>query len=318
MKLTRRLRFLLGSTFVVMQSYVVYLVSSEAQDYWGALKYLSVAVLVFVSAGFLATTNVLAKLNLSRDKTQSQIQSLSSELIESNSKLAAVDGELRKEIGGWLHGSVQSKLMAIARTLRTPGENFNPSVIADLVDDLNENTIREYSHRLFPPALHISLAMGLDELLDDDIELQMDDLLSESANAGIEAFTGKSQSKLNQVNDRLILPPTIAFAIYRIIEEAINNARKKSSVSKIKVAITVHNKTIHIEIKDNGEKLPTGFKYGLGLTLIGVYSSQFGGDFKLENTTDGVVLRASLKFEPTTVREVLTAKISAAKSKKLW
>ena len=74
---------------------------------------------------------------------------------------------------------------------------------------------------------------------------------------------------------------------------------------------------VGLQIEDDGEKLSTDYQHGLGLSLIDVYTSQFGGAFKLENAKDGVVLRASLKFEPVTVREVLNAKIATRLDKNL-
>lgn len=304
------IRFLLLFAYVIAQVYTIYLVHGDPGHDLKVVEYISSAILGFTILSFWASTKSAIDLNGSKNEAQAENKILSVKLGESNRKLSVIDGELRKEIGGWLHGSVQSKLMAIARALRTPGKDFDPNKIADLVDDLNENTIREYSHQLFPPSLHISLAVGLKELVGDDIELQLDGLLDESANPGLDEVDTKYRSGFDQSNDRLILPSTLALAVYRIVEEAINNARKKSSVSKIKVVVRVQEKLLVVQIEDDGEKLSTDYQHGLGLSLVDVYTSQFDGDFKLENTKDGVVLRATLKFEPVTVREVVNAKIA--------
>ena len=317
MKLRLGLRLSLLLIFVLAQSYSVYLVHNDPEHDLVAVEYISLAILVFAFLAFWGTTKNAINADRAKTKAHGENKILSAKLGESNRKLAAIDGELRKEIGGWLHGSVQSKLMAIARALRTPGKDFDPNKIADLVDDLNENTIREYSHQLFPPSLHISLAVGLKELVGDDIELQLDGFLDESANPGLDEVDRKFTSGFDPSKDRLILPSTLALAVYRIVEEAINNARKKSSVSKIKVAVRVQEELLVVQIEDDGEKLSTDYQHGLGLSLIDVYTSQFGGAFKLENAKDGVVLRASLKFEPVTVREVLNAKIATRLDKNL-
>lgn len=314
MKPRVKIRFLLLFAYVIAQVYTIYLVRGDPGHDSKAVKYFSL-ILGFTILSFWASTKSAIDLNSSKIRAQAENKILSAKLDESRRELLEIDGELRKEIGGWLHGSVQSKLMAIARALRTPGKDFDPNKIADLVDDLNENTIREYSHQLFPPSLHISLAIGLKELVGDDIELQLDGLLDELANPGLDEVDTKFRSGFDRSDDRLILPFTLALAVYRITEEAINNARKKSSVSKIKVAVRVQEELLVVQIEDDGEKLLTDFQHGLGLSLIDIYTSQFGGDFKLKNTKDGVVLRATLKFEPITIREVVNAKIATRLNK---
>ena len=56
-----------------------------------------------------------------------------------------------------------------------------------------------------------------------------------------------------KLNDQPPLPPVQALNMYRIIQEALNNAEKYSSASFIIVTVSDKDGSIHVEIKDNGK-----------------------------------------------------------------
>ena len=240
-------------------------------------------------------------------KQSAEFKVLADDLTASQNQLGVLDGQLRKQIGAWLHGTVQSKLMKIARDVRNL-DTSKAKEIANELDDLAENEIRDYSHRLFPPTLNISLQVGLIELCDGLAELEIDPSLTEQSDSGIRLDQSVLTHENTNVPNRLVLPTSLSYAIYRVVEEALSNAKKKQSTTKIMVRIKVIGNKIEIVVIDNGVKLMSDYEGGLGTTLFDVFAKQFGGTWSLSNTTDGVAFQTEYFFEPKTVQSELLKK----------
>jgi len=243
-------------------------------------------------------------------KQSAEFKVLADDLTASQNQLGVLDGQLRKQIGAWLHGTVQSKLMKIARDVRNL-DTSKAKEIANELDDLAENEIRDYSHRLFPPTLNISLQVGLIELCDGLAELEIDPSLTEQSDSGIRVDQRVLTHENTNVPNRLVLPTSLSYAIYRVVEEALSNAKKKQSTTKIMVRIKVLVNKIEIVVIDNGVKLMSDYEGGLGATLFDVFAKQFGGTWSLSNTTDGVAFQTDYFFEPKTVQSELLKKVKS-------
>lgn len=238
-----------------------------------------------------------------KDQKQSrEFRVLANDLNASRNQLAAIDSQLRKQVGVWLHGRVQSKLMKIARDVRGL-DTSKANELANELDDLAENEIRNYAHQLFPPSLNISLEVGLIELCDGSAELEIDPSLTEESDSGIRVDQKALLQEKGLKPKRLVLPSALSYAIYRVIEEALSNAKKKQSVNKISVGVKVIGEKIQVVVHDNGEKLTSSSNIGLGVTLFDVFAKQFGGTWGLSNTTNGVEFRTEFLFEPRSVRD---------------
>ena len=243
-------------------------------------------------------------------KQSAEFKVLADDLTASQNQLGVLDGQLRKQIGAWLHGTVQSKLMKIARDVRNL-DTSKAKEIANELDDLAENEIRDYSHRLFPPTLNISLQVGLIELCDGLAELEIDPSLTEQSDSGIRLDQSVLTHENTNVPNRLVLPTSLSYAIYRVVEEALSNAKKKQSTTKIMVRIKVIGNKIEIVVIDNGVKLMSDYEGGLGTTLFAVFAKQYGGTWSLSNTTDGVAFQTDYFFEPKTVQSELLNKVKS-------
>lgn len=289
---------------ITSQSYLISLIRSDPGDDLFRGEVIAIAILIYTSTVIsFGIRNFLRIWNRQR-KSETSIGVLEGDLNSMKERMILVDSEIRKQVGVWLHGSVQSKLMKLSRELRF----YNLSEIADEVDDLCENEIRNYSHKLFPPALNISLEAGLVDLVGENVELVLDENLSEQSTMTTQ--TSSSGSGISGIprKNRLVLPSGLAYAIYRVIEEGLSNANKKPEVTKIIVTVKVVENSIEIMIEDNGSKLSGPVSAGLGLTLFDIYSSNFGGRFSLENSQDGVVMRMVLMFTPVSVKDLVAQK----------
>ena len=295
---------------ITSQSYLIYLIRSDPGDDLFQGEIIAIAILIYTSTVIsFGIRNFLRIWNRQR-KSETSIGVLESDLNSLKERMILVDSEIRKQVGVWLHGSVQSKLMKLSRELRF----YNLSEIADEVDDLCENEIRNYAHKLFPPALNISLEAGLVDLVGENVELVLDERLSEQSIVATQSPNGDYQTSAVPRMNRLVLPSGLSYAIYRVVEEGLSNANKKPEVTKINVAVNVVGNSIEITVEDNGSKLLGPVSAGLGLTLFDIYSSNFGGRFSLENSQEGVVMRMILMFTPVTVREAIAQNQTGTRS----
>lgn len=310
MKRLLLLRFTLLILSVLAQGYLIYLIRSDPGDDLFLGEIIAIAILIYTSTVISFGIRNFLRIWNRQKNSETSIEVLEGDLNSMKERLTLVDSEIRKQVGVWLHGSVQSKLMKISRDLRF----YNLSEIADELDDFSENEIRNYAHRLFPPALNISLEAGLVDLIGDNVELVLDENLREQSAAEVQLPQDDDRALAVARLKRLILPPGLTYAIYRVIEEGLNNANKKPDASRIKVTVKVVGASIEITVEDNGRKLTDSVTPGLGLTLFDVYSSSFGGRFSLKNTQDGVVMRMVLMFTPETVEEVIAKKVKARQS----
>jgi signal transduction histidine kinase len=304
------LRFSLLFLAIISQLYLIFLIRSDPGDDLFFGEIIAIAILIYTSTVIsFGIRNFLRIWNRQRN-SETSIELLEGDLNSMKERMILVDSEIRKQVGVWLHGSVQSKLMKISRELRF----YNLSEIADELDDLSENEIRNYAHQLFPPALNISLEAGLVDLVGENVELVLDERLSERSEITRQLPNSDDQISAIPRMSRLVLPSGLAYAIYRVVEEGLSNANKKHDVTKIKVAVNVVGNSIEITIEDNGSKLWGPVSAGLGMTLFDIYSSNFGGRFSLENSQEGVVMRMILMFTPVSVKEAIAQKQTGTKS----
>jgi signal transduction histidine kinase len=88
---------------------------------------------------------------------------------------------------------------------------------------------------------------------------------------------------LMKADDDLTLSPVMAINLYRIVQEAVNNAVKYAGFNQMEISFTKSNGSLTIEIKDDGRgfELNETTEKGYGLINIKERARQFGGDLHL-------------------------------------
>ena len=220
-------------------------------------------------------------------KMVTEIESKTLEAEYSHELLSELDVETRREVGVWLHGHVQSFNLSMARRMRSL-DSHGARELADEIDLFTENTIRTFSHHLYPPVLEVSLELALSDLLAGRAKFEISDAIS--------------ASKYTLQNVR-ILPVRTRYIIYRIVEECVVNAEKKPSTKHISVDLTVRENFLELNVTDDGGPVATPLVYGLGLRLIQDYLASLGGIFSITTFGAGArfVAQIELKLEHTTV-----------------
>jgi len=86
------------------------------------------------------------------------------------------------------------------------------------------------------------------------------------------------------------LSPTVEIAVYRIVQEALNNVRKHARASQVTLRLGFQPQALHIEVADNGRgfDVPRTLQGAISLKHLGLLGIKqrvewLGGTFKLES-----------------------------------
>jgi signal transduction histidine kinase len=255
---------------------------------------LSVIFLIIVFALFVLTMSLRAREILARRKVSNELVTISAYNLQLLEQLSEIDTQTRRELGAWLHSVVQPRLLSIARKAWADKSEIGTTLATEL-DELNDNVVRRYSHQLFPVQLEIALVLALADMLEGRAEFNFDTrmlpLMGEVGEVG-------SVPKINPETMHSLIPKSQVFfpiqqryAIYRIVEEAVANAEKKPSTTKINVDISIPEDLIIISVIDDGSPVGESVEAGLGTRLIDTYSLLHKGSWHLKNISKGVEFR---------------------------
>ncbi|WP_143737111.1 sensor histidine kinase [Erythrobacter tepidarius] len=139
-----------------------------------------------------------------------------------------------------------------------------------------------------------------------DLRLMIDSLdsVGDTLDFALGQFRERAEAKLRAAgmelvwrNDLpgayLILPPGTILAIYRIMQEAINNAVRHSGADRVEIGIRLREDgAVVIAILDDGSTDRSSWKAGRGLTNMERRAKQIGGHFSVTVGADGT--RATL------------------------
>jgi signal transduction histidine kinase len=159
-----------------------------------------------------------------------ELQKRNEAVRESRERMVRADEEAKRAIAGELHGTVQTKLYAIWMKLGMTTDKVTDEAIkaeletlAEDVDQIREEDIRQLSHRLHPSIVRVSAAAGLRSLRDFyesliPVELEIGDEAAALEEGGIS-----------------VIPEEPRLAVYRITELALTNAARHAKASLVTV-----------------------------------------------------------------------------------
>lgn len=108
------------------------------------------------------------------------------------------------------------------------------------------------------------------------------------------------------------LPPALELALYRIAQEALNNALKHSGATSVMVRIRMDMDCIGMEIEDNGRgfdpDFATGKSGGFGIVGLKERAAQMGGKMVIDSSPNiGTVIRITdIPYRVTDVEEIVS------------
>ena len=222
--------------------------------------------LLLLGFGLLVALILLLFVNYRQKKTlqEKRIQEL-----EAKQKLLATEAILKGEeqerarlardlhdgLGGMLSG-IKFSLNNIKGNLTMSAEN---AVSLDKSIDMLNSSIQEMrrvAHNMMPEAL---VKFGLDTALHDfcqDLQLAAPTKVT---------YQSVGFTELN-------LPQSISIAVYRIIQELVNNALKYAEAGTILVQVAAHNKFLTITVEDDGIGFEPAAITSPGIGLKNIYN----------------------------------------------
>lgn len=192
----------------------------------------------------------------------------------------------REAIGHELHDNVNQILTTIKLYLEMAThhpamrDELLPKSTHHIRDCISE--IRNLSHELSAPTL------GTQSLID-------------SVKALVEMVASATGLCIRLVHDQYhtALAKDQRLAIYRILQEQLNNISKHAAATEVEIVLAQQEGTTHLRISDNGRGFDTGQKRnGIGLNNILSRAKVFGGEMLLDSREGrGTVLKVLLPIQ---------------------
>lgn len=220
---------------------------------------------------------VTALLGITRDisvrkKAEETLRRLAKSIIEAQeSERKRISRELHDSIGQML-SSVKFRLHDILeKTPRTTGAYRSELTEVQSLLDQTLQEVRRISQNLRPSVL--------DDLgLDSAVRTLCDELQKRT--------TMRVDLTLPERSERF--PPEVELALFRIIQEALNNSERHSNASRLQVSILHQDSSVRVLIRDNGNGFDPahasghdGRPQGIGLDSIRERASAIGATVKI-------------------------------------
>ncbi|WP_456437666.1 tetratricopeptide repeat-containing sensor histidine kinase [Psychroserpens sp.] len=202
---------------------------------------------------------------------------------------AIIDGEEkeRKRIAQDLHDGINGDLSVIKykfssisqdRFISEEKEEFNKAI--DMLDNSIEQ-VRHISHNLAPPTLqNFNLIEAIQQYC------------KKIASTNSLSIDFQNYGELNKLNKET------ETAIYRIVQEAINNIIKHSKATEALVQINSHQDNMAITIEDNGIGFnPKNNKAGLGLKNIQSRAEFLKSEFSIDSNKNGTTIQIDINLK---------------------
>ncbi len=251
----------------------------------GAVDYISVPIIPEV---LRAKVSVFAELH----RRAQQLETLNRELRSlSNSLIAAQDNE-RRRIARAMHDGLGQELsaakMVLDGILSDDGtESWKKQLAttdASAMLDRALAQVRSISHLLHPPLL-------------DEVGL------SSAINWFLEGFSKRSGIATSfdiQPLEFPRLPTELETAVFRIVQEALNNVYRHSGAHNSWVTLKQLDGHLIVSVRDNGKGINAGVEecrpdsIGVGIGGMRQRVKEFGGDLHLENSAPGTRIEVSI------------------------
>lgn len=251
----------------------------------GGVDYISVPI---VPELLRAKVSVFAELH----RRAQQLETLNAELRRLSSRLIAMQDEERRRIARDLHDSLGQELVAAKMAMDgillhdPPADSVSKLAITDasgLIDRAIQQ-VRSISHLLHPPLLD---EVGLVSALRWFVE-------GLTQRSGIATFLEVQPPIFPR------LAPELETAIFRVIQEALNNVFRHSGARNSWVTLRRQDSQLVITIRDDGKgisKRVAEFQprsIGVGLGGMRQRVKEFGGVLRLENANPGTCVEIAI------------------------
>lgn len=216
-------------------------------------------------------------------RSRLELEGLSARLVEvQEQERRSISRELHDEVGQSL-GALLVEVGQLAKLI--PGEDRVTQAQIAHIKSVAENSVksvRDIALLLRPPMLD---DLGLVPAL----EWQAREVSRRSDTEVDVHSEGVSES----------LPDEIKVCIYRLVQEALNNAASHSSAKHARVTVNQHADKMDVEIADNGSGFDPARSRGMGILGMEERVRRLGGTFTVESQPGkGAAVKAQLPLHP--------------------
>ncbi|MEN3535761.1 sensor histidine kinase [Microbispora sp. ZYX-F-249] len=200
---------------------------------------------------------------------------MAADLQRSRERILAAREEERRRLRRDLHDGLGQTLGAMAMTINMARVNLakSPATADDLLRDLRSGMdavagdIRELVYGLRPPALDdLGLAGAVRALAEETLPAGTD---------GVEDVSVRVEGDLTG------LPAAVEVAVYRIVQEALNNVRRHARATRVKVGVTRapagDGGELRVRVADDGIGPPARLRAGVGMSSMRERAAELGG-----------------------------------------
>jgi signal transduction histidine kinase len=203
---------------------------------------------------------------------------LNNDLQKSRERLVTAQEEERRRLRRDLHDGVGPTLASLSQRIDTASEfvKSDPEKSVQLLKELKGQVketvseIRRLVYALRPPVLdEFGLVSAIREY--------------------VAQYSGPNGMTITfDVTEPLpSLPAAVEVAAYRIALESFTNIIKHAEASACQIRIKIENRTLLLEISDNGKGLSAGSRTGVGRTSMHERAAELGGECIIENIPAG-------------------------------
>jgi signal transduction histidine kinase len=204
----------------------------------------------------------------------------------SRERVVGAREEERRRLRHDLHDGVGPQLAGLALQLdslgkRVAGDEENRARVQRLRDQLRDTVVvvRRLVDDLRPPAL-------------DDVGLL------EALREQVRSFTGDAGPAVEVAGSPLpALPAAVEVAAYRIATEAVTNAVRHASPSRVGVQLAECDERLVVEVRDDGRGFSDEVRRGVGMTSMEERAAEVGGRLSVDTGPGGTTVRAELPVE---------------------
>jgi two-component system NarL family sensor kinase len=157
--------------------------------------------------------------------------------------------EERTRLASDLHDDVGTRLASLRMSINENTDQSAGTNLCTELDDIMQN-VRAISHNIMPASIDLfGLGFTVTQL--------------------VESFRGKTTISFQLHIENIVEPDKkTSLAVYRILQELINNSLKHSGASVIEIHCADHHEKLRIQYSDNGRGFSPSKSTGLGLKSI--------------------------------------------------
>ncbi len=119
---------------------------------------------------------------------------------------------------------------------------------------------------------------------------------------GARATANGASTRLIVTGQVVPLEPGVELTAYRIVQEALTNSRRHAPGAAVDVELDYAGPALHVRVRDNGPGLTPGSEAtdGHGLLGMGERAAMVGGAIRVESSTTGFLVEATLPIDSAT------------------